>query len=256
MTRRSVNSLVAVTEMQKRDYSALHNETGLNSSRSSNQTISRVIPCFNLRQLALSGLAMVSLSLMATPALAHHPFGGNTPGNLFEGFLAGLGHPVIGIDHLAFVIAAGLLAALFNQGLLIPITFVATSMAGTLLHLGGVNLPVPEVIISASVLLAGLMLAIRTQPPSRVGLVLGAIAGIFHGYAYGEAVIGAEVGPIMAYLAGFALVQMAIAFISYRFAYYQMCDRPESIIPALPLRFSGFLLSGVGVTLLFSKFLG
>jgi urease accessory protein len=40
---------------------------------------------------------------------------------------------------------------------------------------------------------------------------LAALAGLFHGYAYGEAVVGAGMDPIMAYLAGLCLIQMAIA---------------------------------------------
>ena len=54
-------------------------------------------------------LGMATWSL-AAPAFAHHPLDGKIPSNLFEGFMSGLGHPVIGLDHLAFVIAVGLIA--------------------------------------------------------------------------------------------------------------------------------------------------
>lgn len=40
--------------------------------------------------------------------------------NFFEGFLSGLVHPVIGLDHLAFVIAIGLIAAGQINGAIIP----------------------------------------------------------------------------------------------------------------------------------------
>ena len=33
---------------------------------------------------------------------------------MLHGLLSGIGHPIIGFDHLAFVIAVGLIAA-FNQ---------------------------------------------------------------------------------------------------------------------------------------------
>ncbi|PKO63289.1 MAG: urease accessory protein UreJ, partial [Betaproteobacteria bacterium HGW-Betaproteobacteria-17] len=47
---------------------------------------------------ATTGLLLVA----STSALAHHPMGGMTPQTLSQGLLSGLGHPVIGLDHLAF----------------------------------------------------------------------------------------------------------------------------------------------------------
>ncbi|MFM7712127.1 MAG: HupE/UreJ family protein, partial [Microcystis sp.] len=40
---------------------------------------------------------------------------------------------------------------------------------------------------------------------------LAMIAGIFHGYAYGESIIGARVAALVAYLIGFTVIQLAIA---------------------------------------------
>ena len=41
---------------------------------------------------------------------AHHPTGGNTPDTFSSGLLSGLAHPIIGIDHLIFLILLGILA--------------------------------------------------------------------------------------------------------------------------------------------------
>ena len=38
-----------------------------------------------------------------------------------------------------------------------------------------------------------------------------AVAGLFHGHTYGEAIFGAEATPLAAYLVGFGAVQWAIA---------------------------------------------
>ena len=65
-----------------------------------------------------------SLLVVASPASAHHPMGGKMPSTFFEGFLSGLAHPLIGVDHLAFIVAVGLFAAIKPQGILIPIFFV------------------------------------------------------------------------------------------------------------------------------------
>jgi urease accessory protein len=215
--------------------------------------VTRALP-FTLKQLCSLGIvATVGLLFAASPALAHHPFGGNTPTNAFEGFLSGLGHPVIGPDHLAFVIAAGLLAAVMGGGLSIPVGFVLASLLGTVVHLVGVNLPAPEFFIAASVLLFGGLLAMRQQPQTPIVVGLAALAGLFHGYAYGEAVIGADMAPIMAYLLGFAAIQMAIALGSYWVARRFGASEQSS---AINLRFAGFTLAGVGAAFLSGVVLG
>ncbi len=78
-------------------------------------------------------LALVGLFIPSLPAAAHHALGGTRPTTLVEGFFSGLAHPVIGWDHLAFIIAAGLLAAVINKGIMLPAAFVLTSMATLLI---------------------------------------------------------------------------------------------------------------------------
>ncbi len=205
----------------------------------------------------------MGLLLLASPAFAHHPTGGEIPSTVFEGFWSGLAHPVIGLDHFAFIVAVGLLATIQRAwGWVLPVVFVAGTLGGTGLHLGRVDLPGLELVISLSVLTFGLILALGrgvsgiTMVPwvrSLTITVLGAIAGLFHGYAYGEAVIGAEMTPILAYLAGFALVQLGIAIATLTLA-RRWCSAPEAA--ELPLRFAGFTLLGIGATFLSSAVLG
>jgi urease accessory protein len=209
-----------------------------------------------LTAMRVGGLGLVvttGLLLASTPAFAHHPSGGETPLNAVQGFLSGLGHPVIGVDHLAFVIAAGLLAAVMGRGLMIPLGFVLASMVGTGIHLMAVDLPAPEFVISASVLLFGALLAMKNQPNTLIVTGLAALAGLFHGYAYGEAVVGAGMDAIVAYLIGFAAIQSAIAI-----GVHQIAKRlvGSSEAGALNLRFAGFTLAGVGAAFLSGVFLG
>ncbi|NEO92981.1 MAG: urease accessory protein UreJ, partial [Moorea sp. SIO3G5] len=91
---------------------------------------------------AIALLVWMGILSTAQQAMAHHPFGGETPDNFITGFLSGLGHPVIGFDHLAFVIAVGLIAAGFSSGFLIPGAFVLTTLVGTGIHLLGMDLPI------------------------------------------------------------------------------------------------------------------
>lgn len=202
-----------------------------------------------------SGMAIgLATWLMASPALAHHPLEGKLPSNFFEGLMSGIGHPVIGLDHLAFVIAVGLIAVNRAWGWQLPLMFVAGSLGGTAIHLQAVDLPLPEVMISLSVLVLGALLALK----DKVNLwILGAIAvaaGVFHGYAYGESVIGAEMTPLIAYLLGFGLIQAGIALGTRAIAQVIDQNQPESL--ALKLRFAGFAITGFGAAFLASAVLG
>lgn len=204
--------------------------------------------------VAIALLIGISLLLTATPATAHHAFGGETPSNLFEGFLSGLAHPVIGLDHFAFVVAVGLLAAIKKRGVFIPVAFALAALAGTGIHLISLDLPGAELVISASVLAFGVMLAMKDSPNLIVLIVLAATIGIFHGYAYGEAIVGAEMTPLVAYLAGFTIIQLVVAMVTYgigKFVLNKLTDQPS-----LNLRFAGFTICGAGAAFLSSVILG
>lgn len=158
--------------------------------------------------------ALAAGTLLASPlAWSHHAMGGATPTTFFEGLLSGLAHPVIGADHFAFLIVTALLAASL-QGvlrLLVPLAFVVATVFGTLYHVTEASLPMTEMVIALSALLGGITVLLRkgSVPAMSTGALLAAI-GVFHGYAYGESIIGAEQTPLLSYLIGFALVQYAI----------------------------------------------
>ncbi|MBW8269226.1 HupE/UreJ family protein [Caldovatus aquaticus] len=147
-------------------------------------------------------------------AHAHHAMGGATPQSLWQGLASGIGHPVIGLDHLAFLVAAGVLAAgapARRTGTAALLAFVLAGTAGTLLHLRGIGLGPVEATVALSALGAGAMLLLTRGAVGGGALIAAfALAGLFHGHAYGEAVVGAEAGPIGAYLAGLAAVQGAL----------------------------------------------
>lgn len=188
-------------------------------------------------------LAALTLAASGTLAHAHHPMGGETPATLTQGLLSGFGHPVIGVDHLAFIVAIGIAAGLAGRPLSIVGTFVAASLAGLLAHVLGFALSAVELMVAASVLLAGIMLATRTRSGA-AWMVLG-LAGIFHGQAYAEAVIGAEPTPIAAYLVGLTLVQGAIGVGA------ALAVRAFDVAPTTPLpRVAGVVVAAIGVVFL------
>ena len=202
-----------------------------------------------------ASLPIISFMVGVNPAQAHHPLGGTTPSNFIEGLLSGFGHPIIGLDHFAFVIAIGLLALLTSdRGILLPIAFSLATAFGTVIHLSSIDLPVPELIISISVLTIGLALTINRQFNLWLLVILGAIAGLFHGYAYGESIFGAETTPVVAYLLGFASIQILISAISF---YLGKLTINQFANPAnLYLRFAGFTIFGIGLTFLSNSILG
>lgn len=151
------------------------------------------------------------LTLLANPAMAHHAMGGKLPTEWWHGLLSGLAHPVIGLDHLMFVIAIGLVSIKPMRGLLIPAFFVIAALLGTGLHLQQFDLPLSESLIALSVIAIGLVLALGNHANLALLAGLAAIAGLFHGYAYGEAIVGAGVVPLVWYLVGFTIIQYAIA---------------------------------------------
>ena len=153
--------------------------------------------------------ALGLLALLPLPAAAHHPMDGAMPQTLWEGFASGIGHPVIGLDHLAFLLAAGVLAAALPRGdaFRAMAGFLIASMAGVALHLAGIGLGATEALVAASVLMAGVALLVVKRVSAPALLTGFALAGLFHGHAFAEAVIGAEATPILAYLAGLSVIQ-------------------------------------------------
>ena len=203
---------------------------------------------------AIATALTIAFFAIPQPAYAHHAIGGKTPVNLFEGFLSGLAHPVIGLDHFAFVVAIGLLAVGQRRGALIPAGFVVAAMLGTVIHVFQIDLPAAEIAIAVSVIIFGAMLLWRNRPHWLVTLGLGAIAGLFHGYAYGESIIGAQMFPLFAYLLGFTLIQYGVALVAF-LAGNLALQKSANSSPAW-LRLSGLAICAIGVVFLTSSVMG
>lgn len=150
--------------------------------------------------------------LLPVPAFAHHAMGGETPLTFVQGLISGLAHPVIGLDHFLFLLMAGALAYSMKSPLKVamPFLFVVSALAGTSLHLGGFNLSGVEVAIALSVILSGGLVLSRRRMSALAASGLFVFAGLFHGYAYAESIVGAQNAPLLAYLAGLALIQAAV----------------------------------------------
>lgn len=163
-----------------------------------------------------SGSIALLLSMVATaPAFAHHPMGGQTPQTFMNGLLSGLGHPIIGLDHLAAVVGVGILAGLAARGIVPVLAFSAAVIAGVVVHLAGIGLPAGEFLVGLSTLIIGGLVIVRSKLSPALAVALFALAGLVHGHALGEAIVGAEPTPVAAYLAGLFVVQSALAVAAY-----------------------------------------
>ena len=196
------------------------------------------------------GAVACAMSLV-TSAHAHHAMGNATPSNLFEGFVSGLAHPVIGVDHLLFVLAVGVAAYCFRRALTTAGAFVAATLVGTVVHLTAATLPYAETAVAASLVLGGLLLiAAARMHASRAAIAFFALAGVAHGYAYGEAIVGAEMTPLAAYLAGFTLIQLVLVAAAYALA--RTLERRATWLP--PAQAFGAAVSIAGVAFLAMSF--
>lgn len=163
----------------------------------------------------LSRLLLVAAGLaLAAPAAAHHPMGGTVPATWWQGLLSGLGHPVIEADHLVFLLAAGCAVALSRlaprqAALLLP-AYAFAGALGTLVRAPGLDLPWAELAVVLTLAAAAVGLWRQRLPAGPAAAALAAAVGFVHGYAYGEAVIGAEATPLLAYLLGLALLQCVL----------------------------------------------
>jgi len=200
------------------------------------------------RIAALPPAAAASLAFMAGPAMAHHAMGGAMPGTFSQGLLSGIGHPVIGFDHLAFIVGVGIASAFLKMRYVLPLAFVGATLAGCLLILAtGITMPMHEVVIAASVALIGVLVMSGKTLEPRMLASLFAVAGLFHGAAYATSIVGAESTPLVAYLAGFSLVQFAIA-VGAGWVAREFVRATSSL--AMQPRLAGAVVMGVGATFL------
>lgn len=154
--------------------------------------------------------AMAVLALGSLPALAHHPLGGAKVTTFTQGLLSGLGHPVIGLDHLAFLLAFGAVAALFGGGARAIAAFMVASFAGVVLHLAHIGVPYVEPALAVTVMAAGLLLVTGGVRAGLPVFILAAAGGVLHGYALAESIVGVEATPLAAYLIGLTGIQTTL----------------------------------------------
>ena len=172
------------------------------------------------------------------PALAHtgleHAFS----------FAAGFKHPWTGLDHMLAMVAVGLWAGL-NGGRALwawPAAFVGVMIAGGALGIAGVQVPLVEPGILASVVILGLLVLTMARVPVAAGAVLVALFALLHGHAHG-AELPAEASAAT-YAAGFAIATAVLHAIGVGVAWVARGDSGRLLV-----RGAGALVAVAGVAL-------
>jgi urease accessory protein len=149
--------------------------------------------------------------LASAPALAHHPMAGTTPETFSHGLLSGLGHPILGLDHFAVLIGAGGPRRPLRRGGLAGPGLCRGDGGGRARPYGGIRIAGRRG-VGGRERRRGRRCG-GAAPDAALGLAatLFAGAGLVHGHALAEAIIGAETTPLLAFLLGLVAIQTALA---------------------------------------------
>lgn len=183
--------------------------------------------------------ALAALALLLAPALAFAH-----PGHDESGLLAGVSHPLSGIDHLLAMIAVGLWAAQQKGAArwALPCAFVGTMLLGGVLGFEGLTLPGLETGIAASVMALGMAVALAVRPPLFMAVAATALFALFHGVAHGNEL--PEMASPWAYAAGFVAATAAL----HAAGYAVVRVLPQAAAPLV--RVAGAVSAAVGVWLM------
>jgi urease accessory protein len=131
---------------------------------------------------AASRVATAAAMLAPALALAHEETG------QAAGFLAGLAHPVSGMDHVFAMIAVGLWGAVLGPPAIwvLPVAFPLVMALGGLLGLLGIPVPGVEIGIAISAVVLGAMVLAQARPPIWLAALIVAFFAVFHGHAHGR----------------------------------------------------------------------
>lgn len=141
---------------------------------------------------------------LATPALAHTGVG---PTN---SFMAGLQHPVFGLDHLLAIVAVGLWATFAEPKHLwvAPAGFLCGMLLGGAAGMTGLMLPGVESAIVLSVVVFGVLGLFAAKVPPVLAFIGAALFAGAHGIAHGAEMPAG--GGALSYGLGFLLATSAL----------------------------------------------
>ncbi|MEI6335157.1 MAG: HupE/UreJ family protein [Methylococcaceae bacterium] len=158
--------------------------------------------------------------------------------------LAGMMHPLLGLDHLLAMLAVGLWAAQQGGSRLwqLPLAFLSMMLFGAVLGQSGFTLPSIESGIASSLLLLGLMLMLAIRLAIVPSMLMVGLFAMSHGYAHGTEMPQAL--TLIDYAVGFMLATAALHGLGIGLGLFARGVHNEKI-----LRISGIAISLTGAWL-------
>jgi urease accessory protein len=164
------------------------------------------LPVSATRFLPVCAISLVLLS--AAPASAHHLmelFHQRQPSPL-AGLLSGLGHPLLGPDHLLFLLALALVGLQRSSRWMLGL--LGVGLLGTLVGLSTPQWPGAELLLALTLVVEGLVVI------GRLPALLLVPSFALHGYGLSAPVLGWDAPSTGAYLVGLLLSQSALLLLS------------------------------------------
>jgi urease accessory protein len=154
--------------------------------------------------------SVTAAMLLAWPVLADTHTPEEVPQTFAEGFIQGVGVPVISVYHLAAMIGIGILVGIAARGVVPVLAFGAAAILGVAYQLSPYDLPADDAFVALTTMIIGLLILLRKPISPRVASGIFAVAGLVHGYSLGSVVATAGAVPVLAYVSGLLIVQTAI----------------------------------------------
>jgi urease accessory protein len=131
-----------------------------------------------------------------------------------DGIIAGLTHPIFGLDHLLAISCIGFIIPTLKDKNYwhIPLGFTLAMAISGWMGIGTDGFMNMEMGIAASVVLLGTILALTTKPPYLLFAIASIIIAYFHGYAHGVEM--PESSSAFVYIAGYSIGVMLLFLVS------------------------------------------
>ena len=202
-------------------------------------------------------IVAAGLLLLTTQAHAHHPLAGMPMETFTHGLLSGVGHPLLGIDHLFFVTLVGIAATFTARRLLAPLAYIVAMLGGCMIAALWNPMPATGLMIALSLLVLGSMQLSGHRFGLPIVIPVFAAFGLFHGAAFGESLATQEAAfnlqVLIGYLLGLGVTQFSLA-VCAGFGCTMLWQPTHA--GALQPRLAGAMVAGTGLYLTLLHFEG
>jgi urease accessory protein len=123
---------------------------------------------------------VASMAMVFCGIAAAHPGHGDS-------YMAGVAHPLLGLDHLLAMVAVGVWASQLggHARWAAPAAFVGLMALAGGMSMAGIGLPSVESAVATSVLLLGLLIAFALKASPALATAIVGVFAVFHGIAHG-----------------------------------------------------------------------